>query len=63
MERRLIDAENATERSIKYSMMLISLPVRDSGTCRSARHASRGAKCSDVDLAIDMNAIAQENIS
>ncbi len=63
MEKHPIDVENATERSIMYSMMQISLPVRDSGICRYARHVLSEAECLGGDQEIDMSAIAQENIS
>ena len=62
MARRLIDALNAIGRSIKYSMMQRSLPARDSDKYRSARAVLNAAKCWGADLAIDMSAIAQENL-
>ena len=63
VERCLIDAGSATERSIKYSTMQRSLPARGSGVCRSARHASNAARCLGGDWAIGTSAIAQENMS
>ncbi len=62
-ERRLIDVVSATERSIMYSITQRSLPVKDSGRCRSAKHALSGAKCSGGEWVIGMSAIAEEDMS
>ncbi len=44
-------------------MMPISLPVKDSDICRYVRHVLSAAGCLGEDQEIDMNAIAQENLS
>ena len=62
-EKCLIDVESVIERLTKYSMTQRSLPARDSGKCRSVRHALNAAKCLGEGSAINTSATAQENIS